>query len=189
MKKLLLALVAVSGLAYAETTTYTLDPTHSSVEYHYNHIGFSNPSGKWLANGSLQLDDKKLANSSANITIQIESIVTGIPILDEHLKGADFFDIAQYPTATFVSSKVTKIKGKTFDLVGNLTLHGVTKPVTLHVTENAHKVNPISKLDTVGYSATATIKRSDFGLAAYVPAVSDEVRLNIELEAAKADKQ
>lgn len=186
MKKLLIALVAVSGLAYAGTETYTLDSTHSYVEYHYNHVGFSNPSGKWLANGTLQLDDKKFANSSANITIQVESVVTGLPVLDEHLKGVDFFDVAKYPTATFVSTKIAKINGKKFDLVGNLTLHGVTKPVTLHVVTNDHKVSPITKLDTVGYSATTTIKRSDFGLAAYVPAVSDEVRLDIELEAAKA---
>lgn len=189
MKKLLLALVSATSIVYATdtTSTYKLDPTHSFVEFHYNHMGFSNPSGKWLANGTINFDSTKLANSSVDITIQVESIVTGVPGLDRHLKSADFFDVAKYPTAKFVSSKIVAVDDKHFNMTGNLTIHGVTKPVTFLVTQNEHKVNPMNERDTLGYSATATIKRSDFGVGAYVPAVSDEVTLNIELEARQTD--
>lgn len=189
MKKLLLALVSATSIAYAADTTsaYKLDPTHSFVEFRYNHMGFSNPSGKWLANGTINFDSNKLANSNVDITIQVESIVTGVPGLDRHLKSADFFDVAKYPTAKFVSSKIVAVDDKHFNMTGNLTIHGVTKPVTFLVTQNEHKVNPMNERDTLGYSATATIKRSDFGVGAYVPAVSDEVALNIELEARQVD--
>lgn len=190
MKKLLIALAAFSSLSYAAETNsvYNLDSTHSFVEFSYNHFGYSNPSGKWLANGTINLDSKEVANSKVDITIQVESVVTGVPALDHHLSGADFFNVEKYPTATFVSSKITDVKhkGKSFKLVGNLTLHGVTKPVTLDVTANEHKVSPISQRDTIGYSATGLIKRSDFGLGMYVPAVSDDVKLNIQLEARQA---
>lgn len=187
MKKLLILLATFSSLTYAAETTsvYTLDNTHSFVEFNYNHFGYSNPSGKWLANGTINLDDKDVAKSKVDITIQVESIVTGVPALDHHLLSADFFDAEKYPTATFVSSKITDVKhkGKSFKLVGDLTLHGVTKPVTLDVVANEHKPNPMSQRDTIGYSATGLIKRSDFGLGMFVPAVSDDVKLNIQLEA------
>jgi polyisoprenoid-binding protein YceI len=185
MKKLLIALVAISSGAYALDTApvYTLDKTHSFVEFHYNHFGYSNPSGKWLANGTINLNSDKLADSKADITIQIESLVTGIPALDHHLLSADFFDVTKYTTAHFISSKITAIDKTHFNLDGNLTIHGVTKPITLAVTENAHKINPMNDFDTVGYSATGSLKRSDFGLGAYVPNVSDEITLNIEIEA------
>ena len=94
-----------------------------------------------------------------------------------------FFDVKKYPTATFIGNKITNIKGKQFDLGGELTVHGVTKPVTLHVIQNALMANPMSDIPTAGFSATATIKRSDFGIASYIPAVSDEIRLNVEVEA------
>ncbi len=186
MKKLLLTLGLIGGfttLAFADT--YTLEPTHSYVEFHYNHVGFSNPSGKWYATGSLNFESQNIAKSSAKIDIQVANIVTGLPKLDKHLQSADFFDVAQYPTATFVSNKVTDIKGKQFNLVGVLTLHGVSKPITLAVTQNADQINPNNGIQTAGFSATANLKRSDFGIANYVPKVSDEIQLNIEIEATK----
>jgi polyisoprenoid-binding protein YceI len=185
MKKFLIALGlagALSGLATADET-YNLEPTHSYVEFHYNHFGYSNPSGKWFASGSLNFESQNLAKSSANITIKVGDIITGIPKLDEHLKSSDFFDVTKYPTATFIGNKVTNIHGKQFDLGGVLTLHGIAKPITLHVTQNLLAVNPMNKLQTAGFSAKAEIKRSDFGLANYIPAVSDEIKLNIEIEA------
>ena len=186
MKKLLLTLGLIGGFsAMAFADTYTLEPTHSYVEFHYNHVGFSNPSGKWYATGSLNFESQNIAKSSAKIDIQVTNLVTGLPKLDKHLLSADFFDVAKYPTATFVSNKVTDIKGKQFNLVGVLTLHGVSKPITLAVTQNADQINPNSGLPTAGFSATANLKRSDFGIANYVPKVSDEIQLNIEIEATK----
>ncbi|MBX9597294.1 MAG: YceI family protein [Burkholderiales bacterium] len=185
MKKYLIALglsAALSGFANAGEI-YNLEPTHSYVEFHYNHMGYSNPSGKWYANGSINFESKDIAKSSANITITVGDIVTGIPKLDEHLKSGMFFDVKKYPTAKFIGDKVTNIKGKQFDLGGQLTVHGVTKPVTLHVTQNTLAPNPMNDIQSAGFSATATIKRSDFGIANYVPAVSDEINLNIEIEA------
>ena len=185
MKKHLIALALTAGLyGFANASdSYNLEPTHSYVEFHYNHLGFSNPSGKWFATGKINYESQDIAKSSANITIQVGDIVTGVPILNEHLTSAMFFDVKKYPTATFIGNKVTNIKGKQFDLGGELTVHGVTKPVILHVTQNALAVNPMNDTTTAGFSATATIKRSDFGIASFIPAVSDEIRLNVEVEA------
>ena len=186
MKKYLIALglsTALSGFANAET--YNLESTHSYVEFHYNHQGFSNPSGKWMATGTINFESKDITKSSANITITVGDIVTGVPKLDEHLKSGMFFDVKKYPIATFVSNKVSNVQGKQFDLTGQLTVHGVTKPVTLHVTQNKLAPN-LNDTQTAGFSATASLKRSDFGISNYVPAVSDEINLNIEIEAQPA---
>lgn len=189
MKKLLLTLGLISGFSSLAVAgeTYTLEPTHSYVEFHYNHLGFSNPSGKWYATGSLNFESQNIAKSSAKINIQVADIATGLPKLDKHLKSADFFDVEKYPTATFVSTKVTDIKAKQFNLVGVLTLHGVSKPITLAVTQNADQANPNNGVQTAGFSATANLKRSDFGIANYVPKVGDEIQLNIEIEAIKSN--
>lgn len=184
MKKHLIALALTAGLAGLANAgdSYNLDSTHSYVEFHYNHMGFSNPSGKWFVTGKINYESTDIAKSSANITINVGDIVTGIPKLNEHLTSAMFFDVKKYPTATFIGNKITNIKGKQFDLGGELTVHGITKPVILHVTQNAMAANPMNDIPTAGFSATATIKRSDFGIASYIPAVSDEIQLNIEIE-------
>ena len=165
---------------------YTVDDSHSYVGWQISHFGFSNPSGKWMATGTLELDKDKPAASKANITINVADIITGLPKLDEHLKGEDFFDTAKYPTATFVSDKVTMTGKDTAKVAGMLTLHGVTKPVTLNVKLNKAAVSPINHKMTAGFSATATLKRSDFGINAYLPGLGDEVKLTIEVEANKS---
>jgi polyisoprenoid-binding protein YceI len=162
---------------------YTLDPTHSYVEWHISHFGFSNPSGKWLVQGTLTLDEKNPQQSKINVTINIGDLVTGIPKLDEHLKTADFFDASKYPTATFVSQKVMKTGKDTAKVMGILTLHGVSKPLTLDVTLNKIAESPITHKKTAGFTASATIKRSEFGIDKYVPNISDEVKIHIEAEA------
>lgn len=186
-KNLLIALGIISGIyttnSFAETVIYNIEPTHSYVEFHYNHMGYSNQSGKWFANGTVDLDQKDLAKSTANITINIGDINTGIVKLDEHLKGNEFFDVTKFPTATFVSNKVTNKHGKNFDLEGMLTLHGVTKALTLHVTENMLGTNPMTKLSTAGFSATGQFNRSDFAMGKYIPMISDNIKLDIEVEA------
>jgi len=163
--------------------TYTLDPMHTYVLWHVNHFGFSNPSGKWMATGTLVLDEAKPQNSKVNVTIQIANMITGIPQLDEHLKGKVFFDVAQYPIATFVSDKIKITGKKSAQVKGMLTLHGVTKPVILAVTLNKIGVSPISNKKTVGFTAKTNLKRSDFDITTLLPGLSDEVKIDIEAEA------
>jgi polyisoprenoid-binding protein YceI len=124
------------------------------------------------------------AASKVNITIPVAAIDSGVPKLDEHLKSKDFFDVEAFPTASFVSTKVEVTGENTAIVHGNLTLHGVTKPVDLDVKLNKLGENMMNK-ETAGFSATAMIKRSDFGIVMYLPALSDDVRLDIEVEANK----
>lgn len=174
---------------YAQSEVYTLDPMHSYVEWHISHFGFSTPSGKWWANGTIDLDKAKPENSKVNITIDLTNMVTGIPKLSEHLSSPDFFDVAKYPTATFVSTKVTP-EGKTNAKVyGILTLKGVSKPVVLNVKLNKMDLSPITNKPTVGFTATTEIKRSDFGMTAYSPGLGDNIKLDIEVEANNANNK
>jgi len=163
--------------------TYKLDPTHTAIVFHINHFGFSNPSGKFMnVEGTVVLDQQNPAASKVDVTIPIATIDTDVPKLDEHLKSKDFFDAATYPTATFVSNKVDVTGKDTAVVHGTLTLHGVSKPVDLKVQLNKLGENMMKK-QTAGFTATATIKRSDFGMTTYLPALGDEVRLDIESEA------
>ena len=180
---LLLSALSISPLTAASAETYTIDPMHTSATWTINHFDFSHPWGKFaMITGTLTLDEKNPANSQVSVTIPIGNLVTGIDKLDEHLKSKDFFDAATYPDATFASSKVTPTGDKTAKVDGILTLHGVSHPVTLDVTLN--KIGPnFMKKQTAGFSATAMIKRSDFGMNAYAPGLGDEVKLYIESEA------
>jgi len=166
--------------------TFTLDPNHSYVLYHINHLGFSTQTGKWPAEGTLILDKQKPQLSKVTVTIPIAGMVTGNNELNEHLQGKNFFDIAHYPVATFTSTKIT-LQGKDAAKVqGTLTLHGVSKPVTLDVKFTKEGVNPITNKPTVGFSGKTKLKRSDFGITTLVPSLGDEVTLDIQVEAAKA---
>jgi polyisoprenoid-binding protein YceI len=165
---------------------YTIDPSHTAVLWHINHLGFSNPSGKWMAEGTLELDEAKPQNSKVNITIQVAHIVTGIDELNKHLKSKLFFDVEKFPTATFVSNKITMVNKNTAKVHGILTVHGVSKPITLSMKFNKSGMNPISNKQTVGFSGTAQLKRSDFGMNAFAPGLGDVVKINIEAEAYKA---
>ncbi|MGZ3305240.1 MAG: YceI family protein [Asticcacaulis sp.] len=164
--------------------TYKLEPGHTSVTFQYTHFGYSHPTGKFMnAVGSVTLDDKTPANSSVEVSFDIAGVNTGVPALDTHLKSPDFFDAAKYPTATFKSTKVEVTGADTAKVTGDLTIHGVTKPVTLDVKLNKEAVNPMMQKKGAGFTATGSINRSDFGIGKYVPAVSDKIDLYIEAEA------
>jgi polyisoprenoid-binding protein YceI len=180
----LAGLLAAAGTATAAPVTYKLDPGHTMVLFSWNHFGFSNPSANLgQVDGTLVYDEAKPADSTVEATLPLAGLDTFVPKLDEHLKSADFLDAAKYPTVTFKSTKVTAAgKGK-LKVTGDLTVHGVTKPVTLDVTLNKVGPHPMMKVQTVGFDATATIKRSDFGVGAYVPNVSDEIKIRITTEA------
>lgn len=176
-------LLFYSSLSYP-ADSYTIDPNHSYILFHINHLGFSNQVGKWyVAEGTLELDQKQPQKSQVNAIIHVEKIATGHSELDQHLKEPLFFDITKFPNATFVSDKVTVTGKKTAKVHGILTLHGVSKPVTLDVTLNKMGINPIDNKESVGFSATTTIKRSDFDMKTLLPQLGDEVKLNIEAEA------
>jgi polyisoprenoid-binding protein YceI len=174
----------ISPLAQA-ADEYTLDPTHSYVLWHISHFDFSHPSGKWMVSGALTWDDANPQNDKVEVTVPIADLVTGIPKLDEHLKSADFFDVAKFPTATFVSDKVEVTGKDTAKVSGTLTLHGISKPITLNIKLNKTGISPITQKPTLGFSGTAVLKRSDFGITKYLPGLGDEVPLEIEAEASK----
>ena len=176
------ALLSVSAPAFA-ADTYKLDDTHTSVTFQWTHFGFSHPSGKFSnAVGTVTLDEATPANSSVEVSFAIAGINTGVAMLDEHLKSDKWFDAAKFPIATFKSTKVDPTSATTAKVTGDLTIHGVTKPVTLDVTLNQKAPNMMKKI-TAGFTAKGTINRSDFGIGAYVPAVSDQIDLYIEAEA------
>jgi polyisoprenoid-binding protein YceI len=180
---LALLVLSLSSLSFA-AETYVLDPGHTFVLWHINHFGFSNPTGKWMANGTLVLDEKDPKNSKVNVMIPLANLSTGIPKLDEHLNSKDFFDAETYKTATFVSNKVDVTSKDTARVYGVLTLNGVSKPAVLDVTLNKIGVSPITNKKTAGFSAKTTLKRSDFGINKYLPGLGDDVTIEIEAEGA-----
>jgi polyisoprenoid-binding protein YceI len=170
---------AGSGLSTAKAGTYKVESYHTQVGFSISHFGFTNYSGLFSgATGSLQLDPAKLSAAKLEISIPVQSVTTTVQQLSDELKGDKWFDATKFPTATFTSTKVVpNADGAT--VTGNFTLHGVTKPVVLNVRFIGAGVNPIDKAYTVGFEATGTIKRSDFGVTTYVPVVGDEVQLTI----------
>ena len=186
MKKtiLALALFSVTGVAVAAPVTYEMDPSHTMVLAQWNHFGFSNPTANFgIDKGTIIYDAKAPAKSSVEVSMPLNLLSSFTDKFNEHLKSADFFDSAAFPTATFKSTSV-KAKGPNkLEVKGNLTIKNNTKPVTLDVTLNKKGVNPMSKKEGVGFDATTTIKRSDFGVGKYVPNVSDNVKLRITTEA------
>lgn len=190
MKRNLISSITFSLLfsisAFAANEKFVIDPQHSFVEYRINHLGFSNPTGKWYANGTIDYDSEKVQNSKVEVTIKVAEMVTGNSQLDEHLKGKLFFNTDKFPTATFVSDKITATGKDSAKVQGKLTVHGVTKPITLSIKLNKKDKNPITDKLTMGFSGSANLKRSDFGMTTLIPDLGDEVELNIQAEAVKS---
>jgi polyisoprenoid-binding protein YceI len=182
------ALLAVATFPALAAEKYEIDPTHTQVQFTYSHLGFSNITGRFdQMQGDFRFDVADPTQSSVSITIPVQSISTGVDKLDEHLLKADFFDAAQFPTATFTSTGVTAAGEGKLAVAGDLTIHGVTRPVVLDVTINKIGEHPMRKRPAAGFDARATLKRSDFGVGAYVPMVGDEVTLSITVEAFQAE--
>ena len=174
---------ASADLSSVPSGLYTLDSSHGYITFTYSHLGFSNPRvGFNSFDTKLELDSDAPENSTIGVTIDASSIDSRVAEFNEHLNSSDFFNTAEHPTITFESTKVETTGDNTFDVTGNLTILGTTKPVTLAATINKAANHPMMDVPTVGVSASARIKRSEWGLGAYVPAVSDEVELSIEVE-------
>jgi polyisoprenoid-binding protein YceI len=182
--------VALSGPIAAETSTkpavkiepgaYAVDPYHTQVTFAVSHMGFTEFRGR-LGNvsGTLQLDADHPAGSSFEVTVPTDSVNTPVDKLTEELKGDQWLDAKANPQITFKAKSVTVTGPKTAKVTGDLTLHGVTKPVTLDAKLNGGGVNPLDKKFTVGFELAGKVKRSDFGVKTYLPLIGDDVDLTI----------
>ena len=167
----------------AASGTYKLDPSHTDVLVQWTHMGFSNPSAHFgNVDGTLVFDAADPTKSSVQVTLPLSGLNSFTAKFDEHLKSADFFDAAKFPTATFKSTKVEAAGEGKLRVTGDLTIKDVTKPVVLDVTLNKAADHPMLTTAAIGFDATATISRTEFGVGAYVPNVGDEVTLRITTE-------
>lgn len=192
MKRILASFATILVLSQpviASASTWNIDPDHSSVGFSVRHLMVSNVRGTFEKySGALNLDDKEITRSTVQATIDARSINTGVQKRDEHLRSADFFDVEKYPVMTFVSKKITRAGKDRLKIAGDLTLHGVTRPVVLDVvgltTESKDSWGNFRR----GATATTKINRKDFGLTWNAAletggvAVGEEVTINLEIE-------
>lgn len=193
MKRFLTAAIAgaalglVSLAAPAHADTYKVDPAHAFAVFKVSHFGWSNNWGRFNdVSGTIEFDKADVTKSKVSITIKTASIDTNHQKRDDHLRSPDFFNAKEFPEMKFSSTKIEKTGDRTAKVTGDLTLLGVTKPVTLNVTwnkEGPHFRNK-DKIHT-GFSATTTIKRSDFGMKKFLPAIGDEITIFLDVEAIK----
>jgi polyisoprenoid-binding protein YceI len=179
-----LAGVALFASGPVVAANYAIDANHTQVHFTYDHNGYSHLSARFnQVTGSFDFDAANPAKSSIAVSLPISSLSTGVPRLDTHIASADMLDAAQFPTAGFKSNKVTVLGKDHLSVAGDLTIHGVTKPVVFDVNINSTAPNPMRKTPAAGFDAKATIKRSDFGVSFMLPGVADDVALSISMEA------
>lgn len=186
----LAAALLAGAPAYAQHATYAIDPAHSQVDFGIKHMGISTVHGRFaIKEGTIDLDPQNLTDSSVTATIDVTSVDTGVSQRDGHLRSPDFFDTSKYPTATFKSTKITK-SGDGYDVTGDLSLHGVTKPVTLHMEAPSKEQVGMDKMPHRGFTATTTLHRKDFGLnwngtlQSGDAMLGDDVKMEFDIEAA-----
>lgn len=178
------ALIMIPLTSAMAADTYTIDPAHTYPHFAINHLGFSTMHGRFnKTSGTLTIDQAK-GSGSVDIKIDAASIDTGFEKRNDHLRSPDFLNAAESPEITYKSTKVT-INGDKATVEGNLTIMGTSKPVTLNVTRFKCGTHPMNKKDVCGFDATASIKRSDFGVKYGLPAIGDDMQLTFEVEAVK----
>lgn len=186
---LISALAAASVAAQAAPVTYTIDNSHTYPHFTYNHLGFSNQTHKFDKTSGTVTLDRKAKTGSVDVVIDATSVNTGYALFNEHIQAADFFDTTVYPTITFKSTGM-KFKGdQPASVAGDLTIKGVTRPVTLKITHFKCQPHPMLKVDACGANATTQVKRSEFNMGKNVPFVSDEVTLTLAIEAVNKPAQ
>lgn len=189
---LALTLLAAPMAQAADTLTeYTLDPTHTQVRFTWDHFGFSTPGASFdEVTGSVFVNEQQPEKSRVEVSIPVRSIHTHVPLLDEHLlTKPEFFKVEEHPTITFRSTGIRNAdrEEQEFDLMGVLTVNGISKEVVLETEVNKVGQHPMwDNAPAIGLDAKTTLKRSDFGMGAYAPAVSDELEVRITLEAIEA---
>lgn len=180
----LLATAAIAP-AMAAPDTYLLDTAHTFPRFSYSHFGYSTQLSRFDKTSGKIVFDKVAKTGAVDIVIDMKSVNTGFPTFNEHIQGEDFLDTAKFPTATFKSTKVVFDGDKPATVEGNLTIKGVTKPVTLKLSSFQAMPHPMMKKDALGANASVTIKRSDFNAGKYAPYVGDDVTIDIAVEAIK----
>lgn len=187
MKKLFFASIAILALSAFTIlgSNWKNDPAHSQLVFTVTHLGISDVSGTFNDfDVEIKATKPNFSDASVELTAKTVSIDTRVEARNNHLKSADFFDVAKYPTLTFKSTGIKKTGKNQYKLTGDLTLHGVTKPVTMNLKYKGTVENPMTKKPTTGFQVTGTIKRSDFGVGAGFPSavISDEVRIKADGE-------
>ena len=176
---------AVVAPAFAAPVSYGVEANHTFPRFSYTHLGFTTQQSRFDKTTGTVVYDKEGRTGSVNITIETSSVSTGSTLFNQHIQAEDFLDTAKYPTVTFKSTKVNFDGEKPVSIEGDLTMKGITKRVTLTVTRFLAAPHPIQKKDTIGADAYTIVKRTDFNMGKYAPAVSDEVRIDIAIEALK----
>jgi polyisoprenoid-binding protein YceI len=162
--------------------TYAVEPSHSRVQFTVSHMGFTEWYGDFTGlSGTLRLDPARPASSKVDIAIPVASVSTTNATLDGELRSGDWLDAARFPTMRFVSTRVVRTGPGRATIEGNLTLHGITRPVSLAASFNGAGINPLSKAYTIGFNASAAIRRSDFAVTKYVPLVGDRMTIRISV--------
>ncbi len=187
MSQLVSALIfaVTASAAFAAPETYVLDGSHTFPRFSYSHLGFSTQLSRFNTTTGKVVFDKVAKTGSVEVEIDAKSVDTGSALFNQHIQGEDFLDTAKYPKAIFKSTNVVFEGEKPVKIEGNLTIKGVTKPVTLTVTSFQAMPHPMQKKDAIGANAYTTIKRTEFNAGKYAPHVGDEVRIDIALEAIK----
>lgn len=176
---------AVVAPALAAPVSYGVEPNHTFPRFSYTHLGFTTQQSRFDKTTGTVVYDKEGRAGSVDITIDTRSVSTGSALFNQHIQAEDFLDTANHPNVTFKSTKVNFDGDKPVSIEGDLTMKGVTKRVTLTVTRFLAAPHPIQKKDTIGADAYTIVKRTDFNMGKYAPAVSDEVRIDIAIEALK----
>lgn len=183
-----------TSIASASAETFTLDKQHTEVRFSWDHMGLSRQSGRFTdVTGIVQFDADNPESATVDVSIPVASLMTGVAALDNLLvKTKDYFDTAANPAITFKSTSVRKTGDKTAELIGDLTINGVTKPVTMAVVWNFIGPHPLGTINptyadkvVAGFSARTQILRSNWGITRTIPLVSDEIRISIEAEMAR----
>lgn len=169
--------------AKAEPVTFALDKAHSNLVFNIDHLGYSKTWGRFgEMDATLMLDQENPAKSSIELVVDAVSVDTNHLKRDNHLRSPDFLSVREFPTITFVSTSVEPTGETTAKVTGDLTMHGITKPITLNVTMNKLEEHPMMKVPAVGFSSELTLDRTDFGVATFAPAIGSEMRVFIDLE-------
>lgn len=180
--------IAAADLSDSPNGAYVSDPNHSYITFSYSHLGFSVPQvGFDTFTATLTLDSDTVESSSIDVSIDANSINSRVAEFNDHLKGANFFNTAEHPEITFVSTGIEQTGDNSYDVMGDLTIKGVTKPVTLATTINKADMHPMRKVATIGISGQTVVSRSEFGLSRAVPNVGDEVTIVVTSEMLKSD--
>lgn len=187
MKKLVAVTLAslLSSMAYAAPETYVIEPSHTLPRFEYSHFGYSLQLSRFDTTSGKITIDRAAKTGSVDVTIDTKSVNTGSTVFNGHIQAEDFFDTAKYPTITYKSNKLKFDGDKVVSVEGDLTIKGITKPVTLTVTSFLCMPHPMVKKDACGATATAKVKRSDFNMGKHAPYVGDEVTLTIPVESIK----